>query len=49
MDSILVLAAAALFSAAVVLLIVLLARQGRLIREQRPTQHQQSDRLQRLA
>ena len=49
MDNILVLAAAALFFAAVVLLIVLLARQGRLIREQRQTQHQQSDMLQRLA
>ena len=49
MDNILVLAAAALLTVAVVLLIVLLARQGRLMREQRQAQHQQSDTLQCLA
>ena len=49
MDNILVLAAAALLTVAVVLLIVLLARQGRLMREQRQAQHQQSDALQCLA
>lgn len=49
MDNILVLAAAALMAVAVVLLIVLLARQSRLVREQRQGQHQQSDMLQRMA
>ena len=49
MDNILVLAAAALMAVAVALLIVLLARQSRLVREQRQGQHQQSDMLQRMA
>ena len=49
MDNILVPAAAALMAVAVVLLIVLLARQSRLVREQRQGQHQQSDMLQRMA